>query len=75
MSETTRYETVHELAARLQTSAGALYMQRHRGDAPGALAVRVGRKLLWSSQAVDAWFAEQTEANAQRAAQLAALRP
>ena len=47
------------VADRYHTSPAALYTQRHRGDAPGSLAVTVGRRLLWREQDLDAWFDEQ----------------
>jgi len=57
--------TVEELAERLRTTPAALHMQRVRGQLPGAFAVKVGRRCLWSAAAVDAWFvAEQAAAEA-----------
>ncbi|CAN5364873.1 hypothetical protein BH24ACT7_BH24ACT7_25700 [soil metagenome] len=50
------YLTIDEVAARLRTTKSAIYTQYHRGQAPGALAVRVGRRFLWSAADLDAWF-------------------
>jgi len=54
--------TVRELAERLRTTPAALHMQRQRGQLPGAFGVKVGRRILWSAFAVDAWFAAQQAA-------------
>ena len=54
--------TVQETAEYLRLSPSALYAQRHRGDAPGALSVRVGRKILWRRDDIDRWFDEQQSA-------------
>ena len=51
--------TVQETAEYLRLSPSALYAQRHRGDTPGALSVRVGRKILWRRDDIDRWFDEQ----------------
>ena len=50
------YLNSQEVADRYHTSPAALYTQRHRGDAPGSLAVKVGRKLLWREQDLEEWF-------------------
>lgn len=47
---------VEETAEFFRTSVAALYSQRHRGEAPGALAVKVGRKLLWRRSDLEAWW-------------------
>jgi len=53
------YLTIAEAADRLRSTRGALYTQRYRGEAPGALCVRVGARLLYSAAGLDAWFAAQ----------------
>lgn len=45
--------TVQETAEYLRLTPGALYMQRHRGEKPGALGIRVGRKLLFRPSDID----------------------
>lgn len=50
---------IAQVAVLLGTSPSALYAQRHRGEAPGALAVKVGRKLTWRRSDLDAWFDSQ----------------
>lgn len=55
------YLTIGEVAQRLHTSPGALYTQRHRGEAPGALAVKVGKKLLWRESDLEEWFDRERE--------------
>ena len=47
---------VDETAALLRTTPSALYSQRHRGEAPGSLGVRVGRRILWRLVDVETWF-------------------
>ena len=44
------------VADRYHTSPGALYAQRYRGDAPGSLACKVGRRLLWRERDLEEWF-------------------
>ncbi len=51
-----QYLTIAEVAARLRTTKSAIYTQHHRGQAPGALGVKVGRRLLWNAADLDAWF-------------------
>jgi predicted DNA-binding transcriptional regulator AlpA len=59
------YLDVVQVSYLYQTSPSALYSQRHRGEMPGALGVRVGRKILWRRSDLDQWFdarkAEQTQ--------------
>jgi predicted DNA-binding transcriptional regulator AlpA len=43
-------------------SRSALYTQKHRGQAPGALAIRVGKRLVWRRADIERWFSEQVEA-------------
>ena len=47
------------VADRYHTSPGALYAQRYRGNAPGSLACKVGRRLLWRERDLEEWFDEQ----------------
>lgn len=44
----------------------ALYTQRHRGQAPGALAVRVGRRLVWRRRDIEQWWEAEQAAEAVR---------
>ncbi len=37
----------------------ALYSQRHRGEAPGCLAVKVGKRLVWRRSDLDEWWETQ----------------
>jgi hypothetical protein len=55
------YLTIDEVAERFRTSPGALYTQRHRGESPGALAVKVGSKLLWNVEDLEQWFDHERE--------------
>lgn len=45
-----------EVAAWLRTTPSALFTQRHRGEAPGSLAIRVGRRLLWRRQDLESYL-------------------
>lgn len=59
MAEEPTYLDIDKVARRYSSSANALYSQRHRGSNPGALAVRVGKKLLWRESDLETWW-EQT---------------
>ena len=51
--------TVPEAAAYLRLSAAALYTQRHRGEKPGSLGVKVGRRLLFRTSDIERFIDEQ----------------
>lgn len=53
-----RFLTVEEVADLLRTTPSALYSSRHRSEAPGALAVQVGRRLLWRPSDLEMWLDE-----------------
>lgn len=55
---------VQELADLFNLTPAAVYTQRHRGEAPGALGVKVGRRLVWRRSDLDTWWDEQREAQA-----------
>ena len=59
-----QFLTVDELAALLRTSTNAVYSQRHRNQAPGSLAVQVGRRLLWRKSDLDRWWDEVSQPQA-----------
>ena len=59
---TDRLLTSGEAAAYLRLTPGALYTQRHRGEKPGALGARVGRKLLYRQADLDRFIDEQIAA-------------
>lgn len=54
-----RYLDAHEVADRFHRTEAALYVERHRGVGIGALAVKVGRKLLWRESDLERWFDRQ----------------
>ena len=56
--ETGEFLDIAQVSVLLGTSPSALYTQRHRLEAPGVLAVRVGRKLLWRRADIDQWWEE-----------------
>jgi len=45
--------TLKEAAAYLRSTPGALYTQRHRGEKPGALGIRVGNMILYRRSDID----------------------
>jgi excisionase family DNA binding protein len=51
--------TVKEVADYLRLTPGALYVQRHRGKLPGALGIRVGKKLLYRTSDIDHFLDER----------------
>lgn len=53
--------TVDQTAKLLHCTPKALYSQRHRGDTPGSLGIRVGKRLLWRREDIDRWFTAQAE--------------
>ncbi len=58
--------TVGEAASYLRLTPGAMHTQRHRGERPGSLGIRVGRKLIYRRADLDRYldelFVAQTEA-------------
>lgn len=53
--------TVSEAAEYLRLTPGALYTQRHRGEKPGALGIKVGRKVLYRRTDLERFFDELLE--------------
>ena len=51
--------TLNEVADYLRLTPAALYTQRHRGEKPGALGIRVGRKILYRSSDITRFLDEQ----------------
>jgi hypothetical protein len=51
--------TVEGLAELLRTTPSAIHSQRHRGQAPGRLGVRLGRRYFYRRQDIDAYFASE----------------
>lgn len=51
--------TVQEAADYLRLTPGALYTQRYRGEDPGALGIRVGKKLLYRTADIDRFLDER----------------
>jgi excisionase family DNA binding protein len=51
--------TVDEAAEYLRLKPGAIYTQRHRGELPGALGFKVGRKLVFRRVSLESYLAEQ----------------
>lgn len=58
MTQTTaaEYLDIHGVSELYGTTPSALYTQNHRGEAPGCLAVKVGRKLVWRRSDLEAWW-------------------
>ena len=53
--------TLQETANYLRLTPGALYMQRYRGEKPGVLGIRVGRKILFRASDIDRFLNELSE--------------
>lgn len=51
--------TLKETAEYLRLTPGALYTQRYRGEKPGALGIRVGRKILYRPSDIDRFLDER----------------
>ena len=59
--------TLQEAADYLRLTPGALYTQRYRGEEPGALGIRVGRKILYRPADIERFLDERlAEAHAAR---------
>jgi len=54
-----RLLTSEEVAERYRVTPAALWTQRHRGEAPGSLGMRLGRRLLWDPEDLRGWESEQ----------------
>lgn len=51
--------TLQEAADYLRLTPGALYSQRYRGEEPGALGIRVGKKVLYRPADIDRFLDER----------------
>lgn len=51
--------TLKETAEYLRLTPGALYMQRYRGEKPGALGIRVGKRILYRPSDIDRFLDER----------------
>jgi hypothetical protein len=51
--------TLKEAADYLRLTPSALYAQRHRGEKPGALGIRVGRKVLYRPSDIERFLDER----------------
>lgn len=51
--------TVKEVADYLRVTPSALYVQRHRGEEPGALGIRVGKRILYRPADLDRFLNER----------------
>ena len=54
-----RLLTLKEAADYLRLTPGALYSQRYRGEKPGALGIRIGRKILYRHTDIDRFLDER----------------
>ena len=65
----TKFLGVEEVAALFPgQTPGSLYAQRTRGLNPGALGVKVGRRILWRESDLDVWYEQQRAEQLQEAA-------
>lgn len=51
--------TLEETAEYLRLTPGALYTQRYRREKPGALGVRIGRRILYRLSDIDRFLDEK----------------
>jgi hypothetical protein len=51
--------TLKEAAEYLRLTPGALYTQRHRGEKPGVLGIRIGRKILYRPSDINRFLDER----------------
>ncbi|HUP15638.1 MAG TPA: helix-turn-helix domain-containing protein [Acidimicrobiia bacterium] len=51
--------TLKEAADYLRLTPSALYTQRYRGEKPGALGIRVGRKVLYRPSDIERFLEER----------------
>ena len=51
--------TIDEVARFFRTSPAAIYTQRSRGEAPGSLGVKVGRRILFDRDVLKDWMKNQ----------------
>jgi hypothetical protein len=59
--------TLQEAAEYLRLTPSALYSQRYKGEDPGALGIRVGKKVLYRSGDISRYLDERrAEAHASR---------
>ena len=61
MLPTNRMADVVEVAEYFRSTADAIHQQRHRGQNPGALGIKVGKRILFDPAAIRAWVAEQNQ--------------
>ena len=64
MLPTDRLADISEIAAYFRSTADAIHQQRHRGQNPGALGIKVGKRILYDPAVISAWVAEQNQENA-----------
>lgn len=55
--------TLQETANYLRLTPGALYTQRYRGEKPGVLGIRVGRRVLFRFSDIDDFLNELSKAS------------
>lgn len=56
-----RLLTVQETAKYLRVTPSALYQQRYRGEKPGVLGLRVGRRVLYRPSDIDRYLDERLQ--------------
>jgi hypothetical protein len=55
---------VKDVAEYFRSTVVAIHQQRHRGQYPGALGIKVGKRILFDPDAVRAWVVEQNRREA-----------
>ncbi len=51
--------TVEELARLLRVGPSAIHSQRHRGEMPGSLGVKLGKRVFYRRSDIDAFIDQQ----------------
>lgn len=60
MSESPEYLDIDQMVELLPgQTRNAIYSSRHRGQAPGVLAVQIGKRLYWRRTDIERWFDER----------------
>jgi len=60
--EAPRFLTAEEVADRFRTTPEALHMQRRRGQQPGTLGLKIGKRILFDPRDIDAYLDSQRRA-------------
>jgi hypothetical protein len=74
MGSHSEFLDVAQVAALFHTTAAALYSQRHRRESPGALGIKVGKKLLFRRVDLDEFISREVESQTGHSADTSSVR-